>query len=137
VHRLSPSALAWVLLWNGLFMGTVMGVVQVNVQSVAGPQLLGAAAASVQFSRSVGAAFGTALVAAMLFGTLAFADEEAARLFGTIVQRGAEVLAALPGPRQAALRSEFEEAFRAAFLTIAAFSAMGLVLAWYTPVRRI
>jgi EmrB/QacA subfamily drug resistance transporter len=137
VHRLSPSALAWVLLWNGLFMGTVMGVVQVNVQSVAGPQLLGAAAASVQFSRSVGAAFGTALVAAVLFGTLAFADAEAARLFGTIVQRGADVLAALPGSRQAALRSEFDEAFRAAFLTIAAFSTVGLVLAWYTPVRRI
>ena len=31
----------------------------------------------------------------------------------------------------------FEEAFRAAFLTITAFSAMGLALAWYTPVRRI
>src|SRR5262249_30359186 len=135
--RLTPSALAWVLLWNGLFMGTVMGVVQVNVQSVAGPQLLGAAAASVQFSRSVGAAFGTALVAAVLFGTLALADAEAARLFETIVQRGTEVLAALPAPRQATLRNEFAEAFRAAFLTIAAFSTIGLVLAWYTPVRRI
>ena len=110
---------------------------QVNVQSVAGPQMLGSAAASVQFSRSVGAAFGTALVAAVLFATLAWTDREAAHLFERMVQQGTEVIAALPTPRQAALRSEFNEAFRAAFLTMAAFSAMGLVLAWYTPVRRI
>jgi EmrB/QacA subfamily drug resistance transporter len=135
--RLSPWGLGWLLLWNGLFMGTVMGVVQINVQSVAGPQRLGAAAASVQFSRSVGAAFGTALVAAALFATLAWTDAEAARLFGTMVQQGTDVLSTLPAARQAAVRSEFNEAFRAAFLTIAAFSALGLVLAWYTPVRRI
>jgi len=137
IPRLSAWALAWVLLWNGLFMGTVMGVVQVNVQSVAGPRMLGAAAASVQFSRSVGAAFGTALVAAVLFATLAWTDPEAAHLFGTMVQHGADVLSALPAARQTVLRSAFDEAFRAAFLTIAAFSALGLVLAWYTPVRRI
>ena len=41
-------------------MGTVMGVVQVTVQAVSGPRLLGTGAAMVQFSRSVGAAFGTA-----------------------------------------------------------------------------
>jgi EmrB/QacA subfamily drug resistance transporter len=137
ISALSPSGLRWVLLWNGLFMGTVMGVVQVNVQSVAGPQMLGAAAASVQFSRSVGAAFRTALVAAVLFATLARVDPEAARLFGATVQQGGDVLARLPGVRQAVLRSEFDEAFRAAFLTIAAFSALGLVLAWFTPLRRI
>jgi EmrB/QacA subfamily drug resistance transporter len=137
VSRLSASALGWLLLWNGLFMGTVMGVVQVNVQSVAGPHMLGAAAASVQFSRSVGAAFGTALVAAVLFASLAWSDPEAARVFAATVQEGADVLAALPVPRQAALRGEFAEAFRAAFLTITGFSALGLVLAWYTPVRRI
>jgi EmrB/QacA subfamily drug resistance transporter len=137
IPGLSSAALGWVLLWNGFFMGTVMGVVQVNVQSVAGPHMLGSAAASVQFSRSVGAAFGTALVAAVLFATLAWTDREAAHLFERMVQQGTEVIAALPTPRQAALRSEFNEAFRAAFLTMAAFSAMGLVLAWYTPVRRI
>jgi EmrB/QacA subfamily drug resistance transporter len=64
---LSTAALAWLLMWNGLFMGTVMGVVQVTVQSASGALRLGEAAASVQFSRSIGAAFGTALVAAVLF----------------------------------------------------------------------
>ena len=34
-HR---RAVAGLLLWNGLFMGTVMGVVQVSVQSAAGPR---------------------------------------------------------------------------------------------------
>jgi len=48
----------------------VMGVVQVTVQYAAGPKQLGEAAASVQFSRSVGAAFGTALVTAVLFAVL-------------------------------------------------------------------
>src|SRR5260370_15711323 len=70
VPRLSASALAWVLLWNGLFMGTVMGVVQINVQSAAGPGMLRAAAASVQISPSVGAAFRTAPGAAVLFAAL-------------------------------------------------------------------
>jgi hypothetical protein len=38
------------LIWIGLFMGTVMGVVQVVVQSASGLQRLGEAAASVQVS---------------------------------------------------------------------------------------
>ena len=114
-----------------------MGVVQVNVQSVAGPRMLGAAAASVQFSRSVGAAFGTALVAAVLFATLTAADRDTAHLFGTIVQKGADALAALPPAQQTVLKMELVGAFRAAFLTIAAFSAIGLALAWATPVRRV
>ena len=50
-----------------LCMGTTMNVVQITVQNVAGRKALGAAAGSVQFSRSVGAAFGTAGVGALLF----------------------------------------------------------------------
>src|SRR5208337_2256763 len=65
------------LLCNGLFMGTVMGVVQVIVQSAAGPTRLGEAAASVQFSRSIGAALGTAIVATVLFAFLAIRNPEA------------------------------------------------------------
>ncbi len=57
---LGTKGFAGLLLVIGTFMGTVMGVVQVSVQSAAGPLRLGEAAASVQFSRSIGAAFGTA-----------------------------------------------------------------------------
>ncbi|HYZ22682.1 MAG TPA: MFS transporter, partial [Rhodopila sp.] len=61
--------------------GTAMPVVQMTVQTVAGPRFLGAAAASVQFSRSVGASFGTALVGAVLFAVLAARDPHAAAMF--------------------------------------------------------
>src|SRR5581483_11840227 len=74
------AVLAILLLAIGLFMGTVMGVVQVLVQNAAGPMRLGEAAASVQFSRSIGAAFGTALVATLLFAVLTLRNPEAARV---------------------------------------------------------
>ena len=95
---LSPPQISGLLGVNALFMGTVMGVVNVTVQSAAGPRMLGAAAGSVQFSRSVGASIGTALVGAVLFLSLAIADREAAGLLGTMVERGPEVLAASMPP---------------------------------------
>ena len=65
-----------------------MGVVQVSVQSAAGQLRLGEAAASVQFSRSIGAAFGTAMVATMLFAVLTLKNPEAARVFASMVEQG-------------------------------------------------
>jgi predicted MFS family arabinose efflux permease len=129
--------LAWVFLWNGLCMGTVMGVVQVTVQSASGPRMLGEAAASVQFSRSIGAAFGTATVAAVLFAMLSATDRETAALFGSMMQQGAGVLSSLPPARQVIVQSEIAEAFRAAFLVIAGFAGVGALLALSIPLRRI
>jgi EmrB/QacA subfamily drug resistance transporter len=122
---------------TALFMGTVMGVVQVTIQSTAGPGKLGAAAATVQFSRALGAALGTAIVGSVLFAVLAAVDPGAAGLFGTVLQGGAESLAALPAATQAAIQADFAAAFRAAFLTIAGFAALALLLAWSIPLRRI
>jgi predicted MFS family arabinose efflux permease len=135
--RLDTVYLPWVFGWNALFMGTVMGVVQVTVQAVAGPKMLGAGAASVQFSRSVGAALGTAIVAAVLFSVLAATDRETARLFGEMVQRGAAAIATLDPARRGMVQMEIADAFRAAFLAIAAFTGIGFLLAWSIPVRRI
>jgi EmrB/QacA subfamily drug resistance transporter len=129
--------LAGVFLWNGLCMGTVMGVVQVTVQSASGPRQLGEAAASVQFSRSIGAAFGTAAVASVLFAVLSATDTETAALFAAMMEQGAGVLSALPAARQAIVQTEIAEAFRAAFLVIAAFAGAGAVLAISIPLRRI
>ena len=70
IPHLSTAGMAWAFCIIALFMGTIMGVVQVTVQAVSGPRLLGTGAAMVQFSRSVGAAFGTATVAAILFSIL-------------------------------------------------------------------
>jgi len=114
----------------------VMGVVQVSVQSAAGPLRLGEAAASVQFSRSIGAAFGTALVATVLFAFLAIRNPEAARVFATMVEH-AHLGPALPAGQQAAIQVDIREAFRAAFLTMAAFTTAGFLFALTNPLRRI
>jgi hypothetical protein len=135
--NITTAELTWVLLWNGLCMGTVMGVVQVTVQTASGPRMLGEAAASVQFSRSIGAAFGTATVAMVLFALLSARDKETAALFGTMVEQGPGVLATLTAARQAMVQAEIAQAFRSAFLVIAGFAGMGAVLALSIPLRRI
>jgi EmrB/QacA subfamily drug resistance transporter len=135
--QLSQTALGWLLFINGLFMGTVMGVVQVTVQSAAGTASLGSAAASVQLSRSIGAAAGTALVGAVLFATLALSDPDAALLFNSLIGRTADIAANMPPARWAAVHAEIATAFRAAFLTICAFALIGLALAWSIPKRRL
>jgi MFS family permease len=134
---LSIRELPWVFGLNALFMGTVMGVVQVTVQAVAGPKMLGAGAATVQFSRSVGAAFGTAIVSAVLFSILSATATDLAKQFGTIVEQGPNARIALEPARQAVATVEIGNAFRAAFLTIAGFTGLGVWLAWSIPLRRL
>lgn len=134
---MSTRQLSFFLFGNGLFMGTVMGVVQVTVQNAAGNASLGSAAASVQLSRSIGAAIGTALVGTVLFAALALSDPQAASLFQALLQQEPGVLATLPPARQVIVQSEIAAAFRAAFMTIAAFAAAGAALAWSIPTRRL
>jgi EmrB/QacA subfamily drug resistance transporter len=136
VSTMGTSAMSLLLLGMGLFMGTVMGVVQVSVQSAAGPVRLGEAAASVQFSRSIGAAFGTALVATVLFAFLAIRNPEAARVFASMVKHVGTAPAVSPAER-AAVQADIREAFGAAFLTMALFSTIGFFLALTNPLRRI
>jgi EmrB/QacA subfamily drug resistance transporter len=132
---LSNTALAILLLWNGLFMGTVMGVVQVTVQSAAGAAHLGEAAASVQFSRSIGAAFGTALVATVLFAVLTIRNPDAARVFAIMVEHGQTP--ALDAAQRVAIRADIVDAFRAGFMLMAVFTAVGCALALTNPMRKI
>ena len=135
--HLSTRAVAFGFGLNALGMGTVMGVVQVMVQNAAGPRMLGAAAGSVQFSRSVGAALGTALVGTVLFATLALQGSGSAEFFVDFIRHGSEALAAIPAATQAQLQADIARAFSNAFLTVAGFTACGAVLAWSMPVRRI
>jgi len=125
------------LFFSGVFMGTVMGVVQVTVQNAAGTTSLGSAAASVQLSRSIGAAVGTALVGTVLFAALALSDPGSAPLFATLVQQGPVAIQDLTAERQAVILAEVAVAFRAAFLTVAAFAGIGMALAWSIPMRRL
>jgi EmrB/QacA subfamily drug resistance transporter len=134
---LSTTMLAILLLLIGTFMGTVMGVVQVSVQSAAGPLRLGEGAASVQFSRSLGAAFGTALVATTLFGMLAIKNPEAARVFGAMIEHTLNSRPAMTAPQLAGIKENISEAFRAAFLLMAFFTSAGFLLVLTNPMRRI
>jgi predicted MFS family arabinose efflux permease len=135
--RLSMTQMGVLMLWNGLFTGTVMGVVQVTVQAASGPLRLGEAAASVQFSRSIGAAFGTAIVAAVLFSVLSIKNPDSARAFATMVEHGRALAPSLPAEQRAAIQSDIAGAFSAAFFTIAAFTTIGFFLALSNPLKRI
>ncbi len=137
ISHMSTTEMAFAFCAVALFMGTVMGVVQVTVQAVSGPRLLGTGAAMVQFSRSVGAAFGTATVAAVLFSILTVTDRSTATLFGSIIEQGPQAIAALDPARQAIVHAEIGDAFRTAYLTIALFTGCGFFLAWSLPLRRL
>jgi len=137
IARLSLGQIPWAFGFIALCMGSVMAVVQVTVQTVAGPRMLGTGAAMVQFSRSVGAAFGTATVAAILFSVLATSDRQTAALFGAIIDQGPDAIATLPAMRQALIQSEIANAFRAAFIAIAVLTAAGTWLACSMPLRRL
>jgi EmrB/QacA subfamily drug resistance transporter len=134
---LGTNALIGLLLVLGLFFGTVMGVVQVSVQSAAGPVRLGEAAASVQFSRSIGAAFGTALVSTVLFAVLVLRNPEAAQVFAAMVEHTQNAAPALRSDHLAVIQADIAVAFRAAFLLMAGFTLTGFFLALTNPMRRI
>ena len=135
--HLSNVTLPVLFLVYSISLGTAMPVVQLTVQLVAGRANLGAAAASVQFSRSVGGAFGTAIVGTVLFAVLSATDRGTASLFAEMVERGPVAMAALDAAHQAVVSAEIREAFRSAFLTVACFAGLGLTMAWTIPVRRI
>jgi hypothetical protein len=107
------------------------------VQSAAGPVRLGEAAASVQFSRSIGAAFGTALVATLLFAVLAVRNPDAAAVFAALVEHAKNAGAALSAAQRTAIAGDIAAAFRAAFLLMAVFTTCGFFLALTNPLRRI
>ena len=120
-----------------VFMGTVMGVVQVTIQTGAGRRMLGAASGSIQFARSVGASFGAALFGAVLFATAAASDPAAGALFVQILQKGPGAVETLDSARNAALNAVIARGFSNAFLALAFFTALGALLAWINPQRRV
>lgn len=120
-----------------LGMGTAMTVAQVIVQIVSGPAMLGVAAASVQITRSVGAAFGTATVGAVLFGVLAATDKGSIALFARLIEAGPDALASLVPEAREHLQQAMATAFGWAFSTVACFTAAGMMISWTIPSRRL
>ena len=96
--------------------------------------MLGAAAASVQVSRSVSASVGTASVGAVL---AARDTQTAAVLAGLVQDDGPRAPEGLSATKQLVARAEIAGAFRAGFLTIRCFTLTGRLFAWWLQVRRI
>lgn len=120
-----------------LCMGSVMGVVQVTVQNAAGPARLGSAAASVQFSRAVGASFGTAIVGSVLFSVFASHAGVGRDVFGALLEHGPSALDTLAPAARADAAAALAASFRAAFLAIDVFALLALAAAWSIPARRL
>jgi len=136
VGHLDRVELAWLIAAGGFFQGTAMPVAQITVQHLAGPRMLGAAAGSVQLTRSLGSALGVSIVGLVLFATLASRDSQAAAVFADMVEQGKSAMEHLPTAAQQAMQSQIVSGFRAAFFTISAFSASISLLAWTMPLRR-
>jgi MFS family permease len=129
--------LAALLTLVGVGIGASYPVSQITVQVAAGPARLGAAAASVQYARTLGAAIGTTLLSAVLFGAMAAGAPDLAEQFAELVRRGPQVPASLAPAAAQAMRDGLAEAFRLGFLVAAALAAGGAAIAWRVPVRRV
>lgn len=136
-ERIEPFRLSAIIGAMSFFMGSVMGVVQVTVQNAAGPGMLGAAAGSVQFSRAIGASFGTALVGAIMLAVFTAHDPDAVSVFADLLEHGPSALRNLAPDARAMAEDALNASFRAVFLTIDAFIALALVAAWSIPTRRL
>lgn len=120
-----------------LSFGTVMATMQIIAQHAAGPARLGAAAGSVQFSRSLGASTGTSAVGLALFVTLSSGHPEVSGRFASMLAGGPDAIAGLAAPEAMLVRAAIADAFQSAFSVIALFIGIGAVVAWTIPLRRI
>jgi predicted MFS family arabinose efflux permease len=134
VNDLSIIALSWYLGVLSLFLGTVMAVVQVTILAEAG-QYMGTATASIQLSRSLGAAVGTAIASAVLFAAITMTGTEVSRELLALLQGGEEALASVSAGAEDVIRTNVGIAFRSVFLTTALFSAIACALSWSMPRR--
>ncbi|CAH1696689.1 MFS domain-containing protein [Hyphomicrobiales bacterium] len=136
-HTWTLIELSWLLGLVAVCLGTTMGVVQVTVQSSAHPRVLGAAAASVQLSRSIGAALGTGIVSMVFFSLLTSVGSGVTGSFSDLLQQGSAALHSLTADERTYVEAGINGAFVAAFATIAGFAAIGSALAWSIPLRRL
>ena len=117
--------------------GTSFPPVQVATQTAAGRERLGAASAGIAFSRNIGAATGTALVAAAVFAALTLTGPATAPAFQRLVAEGAGFVAAMGPEAAVVLKAELAEAFRMLFVSGAVLMAGGALFAWRVPLRRV
>ena len=132
---LGPWGLPLLLAMVAVVQGTAMPVAQITTQALAPPAMLGAAAASVQLSRSIGSAAGVTITLSVLFAVLG-RDAATASIFADMVQHGPAALADLSPAARSATAERIADGFSVAFMVVAAFAVMNALLAWTLPLRR-
>jgi hypothetical protein len=135
-EAMSPLVLSWYLGAVALFMGTVMGIVQVTVQSESGTTLLGTSTGIISLCRALGGAIGTALAGVTLFATLSASGVENSTELQALLQ-GGSAAGGFGDGAAGNLRGEVAFAFRGVFFLIASYAAIGCLLAWTLPRRTI
>jgi MFS family permease len=135
--RIPLAVLPWLLALGSVGFGTSFPAVQTTVQAAAGASRLGVATASVQFMRNLGSATATALLGALLFGTLALVDGALAERIGAVMRGGRAALALLPGAERAIIADGLADGFRVFFAGTAVLAGAATVLAWRVPLRRV
>jgi len=134
---LSNGMLSLLLGLIAFCMGTVMSVVQVTVQSEAGPKYLGTSVGVISLARALGGAIGTAFAGALLFAILATGGLEISNELQAVLQGTGSARDLLGAAAEARIRGDVAFAFRWVFLLIASYSAIACLLAWTVPRRTI
>ncbi|MCC6198091.1 MAG: MFS transporter [Burkholderiales bacterium] len=130
----APTAMVLALtVLVGVGLGMVMAPLQVLVQTAAGRHALGVATASLSLCRSVGGATGVALVGAVLFALIDRAADGAGALLHQTLEGGAASVARLTPEERAAMSGQVNDAYRVAFLLLAAIAATGALVARTVP----
>ncbi len=130
-------ALPWLMAIASFGYGCSFPAVQTTIQAAAGVSRIGVATASVQFTRNLGSATGTALLSTVIFGAFTLADAPLAADFAETMRGGREALAALAEQDRTAMAAGLSGGFRVMFAAAAVLLGVAPVLAWRVPLRRL
>ncbi|MGH8713673.1 MAG: MFS transporter [Casimicrobiaceae bacterium] len=117
----------------GIGLGMIMPPTQVTVQLAAGASSLGAAIASISFSRAIGGAVGVAFVGALLVGALGVAGDSLPALLGRVLDAGPDAISHMSEAERAIMGARFDHAYRIVFGALAVTTLAGALLARTIP----
>ncbi len=128
--------LVGVLALFGFGLGMCLPVILVAVQNAVETRDIGAGTASVAFFRSLGGAFGVALLGAVLMaainaGLTGLPGGAAAGIDADLLRNGPEAIAALPAASSDAVRAVLAGAFETVFLAAAALGVLAFAAALF------
>ena len=128
----TPIVLGFTAL-TGIGLGMVMPAMQVAVQHAAGRASLGAAIGSMSLSRSIGGAMGVAIVGAIIFVSIGASDGLLREVIEQVMDHSPQYLDRLSAMDRLAIAAQLDRTFRIVFLSIAAITALGALVATTVP----